>query len=77
MKKTIFTAIVALVICLTSCEDELIATSDTRSSNPSTTNIELVVDTVPNVVADTIWVDVPERYPIGFSVTVNDYKEVE
>lgn len=77
MKKAIFTAIVALTIGLTSCEDELIATPDTRSSNPPTTNIELVVDTVQDVVTDTIWVDVPEQYPIGFSVTVNNYKEVE
>lgn len=77
MKKAIFTAIVALTIGLTSCEDELIASATDTRATPPDPMIGIVVDTVPDVVTDTIWVNVPEQHPIGFSVTVNDYKEVE
>lgn len=76
MKKS-FIAVMALLGTMTvACSDELVDSYENHAQE----TVYTIPDTVLNPLEPTDSIagqDDEVKYPIGFSVTVNDYKEVE
>lgn len=82
MKKTFIAIAAVLGMMMVSCNDEILDTYEDQANKPTIEIVEpdtIVVTDSIEVRGDSIsngW-DEEVKYPIGFSVTVNDYKEVD